>query len=82
MDREAHTHPDAAAVNPAGPEPRAHDLPWEVCTAVRAGYRPRGLPRRQRRGKGVQKSAEAVVAAGAKRRGTPPLPRRAKGRIF
>src|SRR5258706_5386850 len=71
------TRSDCVAINPAGPEPGAHHLPWEVCLAV-----PWGLPRRQRRGKARQKSAEDVVAAATKRRGAYPSSRRAKGRIF
>ncbi len=46
MDRDAHTRSDCVAVNPAGPEPRTHDLPWEVCGFVPIA----GPPRRQRRG--------------------------------
>jgi len=74
------TRSDRVAVNPAGAEPRTHNLPWEICPAV-----PRacvGLPRRQRRGNARQKSAEAVVATATKRRGAFPSSRRAKGRIF
>lgn len=33
------TRSDCAAVNPAGPEPGTHDLPWEVCLAVHRDYR-------------------------------------------
>jgi hypothetical protein len=71
------TRSDCGAVNPAGAEPRTHNLPWEVCLG-----RPPGLPHRQRRGRARQKSAEAVVAAVTKRRGASPSSRRAKGRIF
>lgn len=33
------TRSDCVAVNPAGPEPRTHNLPWEVRLAVHGDYR-------------------------------------------
>ena len=49
-------HPDIAGVDPARPERRTRDLPWEICLlAVR-------LSRWQQHERSGQKSAEAVVA--------------------
>ena len=50
------THSDARAVNPAGPESRTHNLPWEVFESVCEDYRTW-----QQGGKDSKKSAEAVV---------------------
>jgi hypothetical protein len=53
-----------------------NDLPWEISMpAMRLST---GQPGE----KGLEKSAEAVVAAASKRRGSPPSTRRVKGRIF
>ena len=51
------THLDVRRVNPAGPESRTHNLPWEVFESVRRDYRTW-----QQGGKDSKKSAEAIVA--------------------
>jgi hypothetical protein len=50
------THSDVRRVNPAGPESRTHNLPWEVFESVHRDYRTW-----QQGGKNSKKSAEAVV---------------------
>ena len=52
------TRSDCGAVNPAGAEPRTHNLPWEICLAAHAGRHAGNSARTTR-----QRSAEAVVAA-------------------
>src|SRR5207248_7594256 len=57
-----HHHPEVAKVDPARPERRTSDLPWEVCSLAAR------LSRRRRRQTSEQKSAEAVVADGEQTR--------------
>ena len=51
------THLDVRRVNPAGPESRTPNLPWEIFESVLRDYRTW-----QQGGKDSKKSAEAVVA--------------------
>ena len=93
MDRDAHTHPGVAGVNPAGPEPRTSNLPWEISTPARKRDQAGATDGASRR-HGVEKSAEAVVARGVGKAGEalqcrkteptdrPSRERRVKGRIF
>jgi hypothetical protein len=63
MDRDAHTHSDVTRVNPAGPEPRTDRL-----TVGDLHFCLQGLLPGQPVGKGMEKSAEAVIV----RRGKTP----------
>ena len=72
-----HSHPDDATVNPAGPGPGTQRL-----TVGGLHARLQRLSAGQPAERGMEKSAEAVVAAATKRRGSTLSSRRAKGRIF